>query len=72
MLKCRAVFVGKILSLFPYNSNESYELLLFKKIDKIHTISYSLYEQAIRLGLKKKLILKKLPLQLTLIFSSQV
>ena len=43
---------GQDISLFPYNSNESYELL-FKKIDKIHTISYSLYEQAIRLGLSK-------------------
>ena len=50
---------GQDISLFPYNSNESYELL-FKKIDKIHTISYSLYEQAIRLGLSKKINFEKI------------
>ena len=32
----------------------------YLKIDKIHTISYSLYEQAIRLGLSKKINFEKI------------
>jgi colanic acid/amylovoran biosynthesis glycosyltransferase len=57
--KTSCSFRGQDISLFPSKNPGCYELL-FKKIDKIHTISDDLYAQAIKLGLDSDVKFEKI------------
>ena len=57
--KIACSFRGFDICLFPYRNPKCYDLL-FKSIDKVHTISDDLYKHALKLGLEKSVKFQKI------------
>ena len=57
--KCSVSFRGFDIGLYPYKHPECYNLL-WQTIDKVHTISDDLYNNAIKLGLNPKIPYQKI------------